>query len=255
MNRCLSGGEDDWRSLVAPNYAVGGLRGAARRGFEKRRQRDARYCAAVERWEDRLALLTEVLPSAPVPPQVWNPSSSASPASGCRSRGRCSGSWRAPRGACRRPAGDCPDALSLVRRATAALARSTLLAVSIWSVQSARTTSPADVVASRPSSTRGGHREQTALRSIEMDTQETESTVLGGTISEWLADEALRDSEPAVLYAELCQRLRGVGMPILRGVVAFRILHPLYDASTISWTVDKGTVVSLRSPTPSVATR
>jgi adenylate cyclase len=81
-----------------------------------------------------------------------------------------------------------------------------------------------------------------------MDTQGTASTVLGSTISEWLADEALHDSEPATLYAELCQRLRGVGMPILRGQVAFRILHPLYDASAITWTADKGAVVGLFRP-------
>jgi adenylate cyclase len=81
-----------------------------------------------------------------------------------------------------------------------------------------------------------------------MDSQETGSTVLGGTVSEWLAEEALHDSEPAALYAELCQRLRGVGMPILRGQVAFRILHPLYNASTINWTAEKGAVVSLFSP-------
>src|SRR5260221_10054841 len=94
----------------------------------------------------------------------------------------------------------------------------------------------------------GGHREKTALRSLEMDTEETASTVLGGTISEWLADEALLDSDPAALYAELCQRLRGIGMPILRGQVAFRILHPLYDASNITWTAAKGAVVGLFRP-------
>jgi adenylate cyclase len=81
-----------------------------------------------------------------------------------------------------------------------------------------------------------------------MDTQETESTVLGGTISEWLAEQALLESEPAALYADLCQRLRGVGMPILRGTVTFRILHPLYDASAITWTADKGAVVGLFRP-------
>jgi adenylate cyclase len=79
----------------------------------------------------------------------------------------------------------------------------------------------------------------------EMDTDETASTVLGSTISEWLAEEALSDSEPAVLYAGLCQRLRGIGMPILRGQVAFRILHPLYTASTITWTAAKGAVIGL----------
>lgn len=81
-----------------------------------------------------------------------------------------------------------------------------------------------------------------------MESQETASAVLGGTISEWLADEALYDSEPAALYAELCQRLRGVGLPILRGQVAFRVLHPLYDASTITWMADTGAVVDLFRP-------
>jgi adenylate cyclase len=74
-----------------------------------------------------------------------------------------------------------------------------------------------------------------------MDEQAT--TVLGSAIVEWLADEALQDTEPAALYGELCRRLRGVGTPILRGHVAFRVLHPLYDASTMEWTAEKGVVV------------
>ncbi|MBL6616938.1 MAG: adenylate/guanylate cyclase domain-containing protein [Reyranella sp.] len=81
-----------------------------------------------------------------------------------------------------------------------------------------------------------------------MDIGETDSTILGDTISEWLAEEALHDSQPAALYGELCERLRGVGLPILRGQVAFRILHPLYDATSILWTADKGAVVSLFRP-------
>jgi RNA polymerase sigma-70 factor (ECF subfamily) len=71
MSRCLCDGDDDWRSRVAADYAVGGLQGPARRGFDKRRARDARYCAAVDRWEDRFALLTEALPPAPPPAHVW----------------------------------------------------------------------------------------------------------------------------------------------------------------------------------------
>jgi adenylate cyclase len=81
-----------------------------------------------------------------------------------------------------------------------------------------------------------------------MESHETASTVPGGTISEWLADQALSDSEPAALYAELCRRLRGIGLPILRGQVAFRVLHPLYDASTITWMADTGAVVDLFRP-------
>ena len=72
MNRCLTGGSDaGWRELVAAEYAVGGLHGAVRRGFERRRERDARYCRAVDQWEDRFALLAEMLAPAPLRPQVW----------------------------------------------------------------------------------------------------------------------------------------------------------------------------------------
>jgi RNA polymerase sigma-70 factor (ECF subfamily) len=72
MNRCLTGGEDaGWRELVAGEYALGVLHGAVRRGFERRRERDARYCRAVDQWEERFALLTETLAAAPPRPQVW----------------------------------------------------------------------------------------------------------------------------------------------------------------------------------------
>jgi len=76
-----------------------------------------------------------------------------------------------------------------------------------------------------------------------MDNQATASTALGQTIIEWLAHEALLESEPAALYGELCRRLRAVGIPLLRAQVAFRILHPLYAASTVNWTAEKGIVV------------
>jgi RNA polymerase sigma factor (sigma-70 family) len=73
MNRCLTGADASGRELVAAEYAVGGLQGAVRRGFERRRERDARYCRAVDLWEDRLALLTEFLPdTGPAPAHVWS---------------------------------------------------------------------------------------------------------------------------------------------------------------------------------------
>jgi adenylate cyclase len=86
------------------------------------------------------------------------------------------------------------------------------------------------------------------IRSRRMDDQDAASVVLGNAVVDWLADEALLDSEPAALYGELCQRLRGVGMPIRWGQVAFRVLHPLYDASTVSWSARTGVVVENFSP-------
>jgi RNA polymerase sigma-70 factor (ECF subfamily) len=74
MGQCLAGQAGvDWRELVAADYAIGSLQGAARRGFERRRERDARYCRAADLWEAQLAMLTEFLPDdeAP-PPHVWN---------------------------------------------------------------------------------------------------------------------------------------------------------------------------------------
>jgi adenylate cyclase len=79
-------------------------------------------------------------------------------------------------------------------------------------------------------------------------TASTVSTVLGNAIIEWLSDQALHESEPATLYGELCQRLRGAGMPILRGQVAFRVLHPLYDASALNWNPERGVAVEFFSP-------
>jgi hypothetical protein len=87
-----------------------------------------------------------------------------------------------------------------------------------------------------------------------MEEKPAATAVLGNAIVEWLADEALQNSEPANLYGELCQRLRGVGIPILRGQVAFRILHPLYDASTLDWNTQRGVVVEHFRPEHRVAT-
>jgi adenylate cyclase len=81
-----------------------------------------------------------------------------------------------------------------------------------------------------------------------MIAQSTDSTVLGNVIVEWLADEALHEAEPDSLFGELCQRLRGIGIPILRAQVAFRVLHPLYDAGTLNWTGERGVVAELFTP-------
>src|ERR1700723_787418 len=76
-----------------------------------------------------------------------------------------------------------------------------------------------------------------------MDSQAAASTVLGHTIIEWLGHEALLAFQAPALHGELCRRWRAIGLPLLRGQVAFRILHPLYAASTVNWTGETGIVV------------
>jgi adenylate cyclase len=86
-----------------------------------------------------------------------------------------------------------------------------------------------------------------------MDSQTTASTVLGDSIVAWLADEALNETEPPALYGELCQRLRGIGVPILRGRVGYRVLHPLYDVSAMSWNPEQGVEIDLFRPDQSAS--
>lgn len=63
MSKCLlRDHRADRYDLVAADYAIGALQGTARRGFERRRERDARFCVAADRWEAELALLTDGLP-------------------------------------------------------------------------------------------------------------------------------------------------------------------------------------------------
>src|SRR5580693_3738354 len=81
-----------------------------------------------------------------------------------------------------------------------------------------------------------------------MDNQAASESVLGNAIVEWLAEQALLDTEPVGLFGELCLRLRGVGTPILRGQVAFRVLHPLYDAAILNWNAERGVVADFFRP-------
>jgi RNA polymerase sigma-70 factor (ECF subfamily) len=73
LKTCLEGVEAENRKteLLAAEYVMGTLRGAARRRFEALRETDAVYCFAADAWEERLAPLVEAL--APVAPSsgLW----------------------------------------------------------------------------------------------------------------------------------------------------------------------------------------
>ncbi len=64
------------------------------------------------------------------------------------------------------------------------------------------------------------------------------SGVLSDAIAGWLAEQALSDSKPSVLFESLCRRLRASGVPVMRGSIVFNVLHPLYVAGSLTWTVE-----------------
>ncbi|GIZ50901.1 anti-sigma factor [Noviherbaspirillum aridicola] len=57
--------------MLASEYALGTLRGGARRRFERWLAEDAALRAAVARWQNRLQPMAELLPPARPSPEVW----------------------------------------------------------------------------------------------------------------------------------------------------------------------------------------
>lgn len=54
-------------------------------------------------------------------------------------------------------------------------------------------------------------------------------------LADWLVSQALRDTPLDRIYEGTCQQLYAAGIPVTRGQVAFRILHPLFQAQSLSW--------------------
>ncbi len=54
-------------------------------------------------------------------------------------------------------------------------------------------------------------------------------------VANWLIDETLGESELARLYQGCCDRLLGAGLPLWRGHITFRTLHPMYFSVGLTW--------------------
>ena len=54
-------------------------------------------------------------------------------------------------------------------------------------------------------------------------------------VAEWLADKALGTVEYVSLLDEFCDRLVAIGVPLERGHISFRTLHPLFQAMSCTW--------------------
>ena len=64
--------------------------------------------------------------------------------------------------------------------------------------------------------------------------------VLIGDIEQWLVLKALGDPDIRALFERLCNRLRGIGIPLERAALSWPTLHPLFRAEQCYWYPDRG---------------
>lgn len=55
------------------------------------------------------------------------------------------------------------------------------------------------------------------------------------SLADWLVGQALRDAPLDSIYEGTCKQLYAAGIPVTRGQVAFKVLHPLFDAQSLRW--------------------
>ena len=55
------------------------------------------------------------------------------------------------------------------------------------------------------------------------------------SIADWLINQALTDAPIQEVFEKTCMQLHAAGVPVIRAQVGFRILHPLFDAQTLTW--------------------
>ena len=61
-------------------------------------------------------------------------------------------------------------------------------------------------------------------------------------MAEWLADQSLGDIDYVALLENFCNRLTAIGVPLERGHISFRTLHPLFEAMSCTWWRGRGCV-------------
>ena len=59
------------------------------------------------------------------------------------------------------------------------------------------------------------------------------------SLADWLISQALRDTPLEDIYGGTCRQLYAAGIPVARGHVAFRVLHPLFQAQSLRWERNK----------------
>jgi len=54
-------------------------------------------------------------------------------------------------------------------------------------------------------------------------------------LSEWLMEQGAAEAEITALFGGICERLCAAGLPLVRGYLGFRTLHPLFSAVSLLW--------------------
>ena len=67
-----------------------------------------------------------------------------------------------------------------------------------------------------------------------------ENATMIDSLADWLMDQALGETDLESLFAGCCQRLWSAGVPLWRGYIAVRTLHPLIRAVALTWRQDSG---------------
>jgi adenylate cyclase len=63
-------------------------------------------------------------------------------------------------------------------------------------------------------------------------------------VASWIVESGLRDLGPEALVAGAARRMRAAGLPLDRLQVAFRLLHPLFDGMSLTYTEETGLLTS-----------
>jgi adenylate cyclase len=81
-----------------------------------------------------------------------------------------------------------------------------------------------------------------AIESVNRPTDSARvvTRALVNQVADWLMAQALADTDVNTIVMGCCERLRAVGIPIVRGFVSFSTLHPLYRATSITWERGRG---------------
>ena len=64
-----------------------------------------------------------------------------------------------------------------------------------------------------------------------------------GSVLGWLVESAVAEERYDSVFGELCTKLRGIGLPLLRGNLGMNTLHPLVESVGLMWVHGKGLTV------------